>query len=112
MKLLSQQYGKAGVRVLKVTRQGERHSVKEVDVSVMFEGDFAAAYTQADNGAVVPTDTMKNTVNALAQQHLGEDIEKFGAALGQHFLKRYAQVRQVTLRLVEHCWEPMMVDGQ
>jgi urate oxidase len=112
MKLLSQQYGKARVRVLKVSRQDGRHRLKEVDVSVMFEGAFAAAYTQADNGPVVPTDTMKNTVNALAREHLGEDIENFGAALGQHFLKRYGQVRQATIRLVEHCWEPMTVDGQ
>src|ERR1041385_3766303 len=112
MKLLSQQYGKARVRVLKVSRQDGRHRLKEVDVSVMFEGAFAAAYTQADNGPVVPTDTMKNTVNALAREHLGEDIENFGPALGQHFLKRYGQVRQATIRLVEHCWEPMTVDGQ
>src|SRR5436309_600174 len=110
MKLLSQQYGKAHVRVLKVKREDERHSIKEVDVSVMFEGDFAPAYTQADNSPVVPTDTMKNTVHALAQQHLGEDIEKFGALLGEHFLKRYGQVRQARIRLLEHCWAPMLVD--
>ena len=31
---------------------------------------------------------MKNTINALAQQHLGEEIERFALTLGKHFLTR------------------------
>ncbi len=112
MKLLSQHYGKAHVRVLKVAREGGRHSIKEVDVSVMLAGDFDAAYTHSDNRRVVPTDTMKNTVNALAKEQLAADIEKFGVALGGHFLKKYPQVRRATIRLAEHCWQRMTVDGQ
>lgn len=112
MKLLSHHYGKARVRVLKVLRADERHEVKEVEVSVMLEGDFDASFTRADNALVVPTDTMKNTVHALAKDRLGEDIEKFGLALGEHFLGRYSQISRASIRVAEHCWQRLAVNGQ
>ena len=92
MKLIQHQYGKARVRVLKVTRDGKQHSLKELDVSVALQGDFDASYTQADNRLVVATDSMKNTVNIFAKKKLGAENEKFGLALGQHFLKKYPHV--------------------
>ena len=49
MKLIGHQYGKARVRVLKVFRNGPRHSVKELDVQVMLHGGFDASFTRADN---------------------------------------------------------------
>jgi urate oxidase len=112
MKLSHQQYGKDRVRVMKVTRNGSEHSVKEVEVSVALEGDFVASYTSGDNSKVVPTDTMKNTVNALAKQYLGGDTERFGIALGEHFLKRYSQIQKVTLHLSERMWKRLNIDGK
>ena len=72
------------VRVARVRREGTRHSIHEVEVQVMVRGDFAASYTAGDNSLVVPTDTMKNTVNVLAQTELSDEIERFGLALGRH----------------------------
>jgi urate oxidase len=112
MKLTSQQYGKARVRVLKVLRDGATHRLKELTVSVMLEGDFAAAHQEGDNRLVVPTDTMKNTVYALAQERLDDEIEPFGLALGEHFLKHFTQVRQATVNFQERPWQRMLVDGQ
>jgi urate oxidase len=112
MQLISQQYGKARVRVLKVIRDGATHHLKELTVSVMLEGDFAAAHEKGDNRLIVPTDTMKNTVYVLAQERLGQETEPFGLALGEHFLKHYAQVRQATLSFSEQAWQRMPVDGQ
>jgi urate oxidase len=112
MKLRQQQYGKARVRVLKVTRTPQHQEIKEVTVAVMLEGEFATSYTNGDNSQVVATDTMKNTVNALAKEHLGAQLEFFGIALGEHFLKRYAQVRQATVQLTERPWQRLTVDGQ
>jgi urate oxidase len=40
MKLIQHNYGKAKVRVLKVFRAGAIHSIKELDVQVMLQGDF------------------------------------------------------------------------
>src|SRR5207344_1749001 len=40
MKLVSHNYGKAHVRVLKVQRDGHVHHLKELDVQVILQGDF------------------------------------------------------------------------
>src|SRR5262245_17624078 len=112
MKLSHHQYGKARVRVIKVTRDGARHSLKELDVSVMLAGDFDASYTKADNSLVVATDTMKNTVNIFAKEKLGAENEEFGVALGEHFLKTYPQVQRAEIELIQHCWERMYASGK
>jgi urate oxidase len=112
MKLVHHHYGKARVRVMKVTRNGTQHSLKELEVSVMLKGDFDASYTRAENRLVVPTDTMKNTVYVLARQKLGAETEEFGLVLGEHFLKTYPQVGQVTIGLAERGWERMVFGGQ
>ena len=70
MPFVGQQYGKANVRVLRVQRARQRHEVREARVKVTLDGDFARAYTAADNSSVVPTDTMKNLVNVLAFEHV------------------------------------------
>ena len=109
MKLTQHHYGKAKVRVMKVTRAGAEHSLKELEVSVMLRGDFDASYTRAENRLVVLTDTMKNTVYALAREKLGAETEDFGLVLGEHFLKTYPQVEQADIGLSERGWERMAV---
>jgi urate oxidase len=112
MKLISHQYGKARVRVLRVFRDEAEHDVRELEVSVMLEGEFESSFSRADNSLVVPTDTMKNAVNVLAKEHLRADLEPFGVALSEHFLSRYKQVGRATVRLLEHRWQRMMIGGQ
>ena len=111
MKLLSNRYGKARVRVLKILRDGPTHTIKEVDVKAMLEGDFAASYTAADNSNVVATDTIKNTVNVLAKKHLGEEIERFGVSLGEHFLQKYGQVASASAEIFSKNWQRMTIGG-
>jgi len=111
MKLVQHNYGKASVRLLKVFRAGKIHSLKELDVQVMLQGNFDAAYTQADNRLVVATDSIKNTIHVLAKQKLGAETEEFGISLCEHFLKTYAQVRRVEATLTQHCWTPIRVKG-
>lgn len=112
MKLIHQNYGKAAVRILKVHRNGKKHSVKELEVQVMLQGDFQASYTGGDNRLVVATDSMKNTVNVLAKQKLGLETETFGVLLGRHFLKTYRHISRVEITLAEHCWDRISVRGQ
>src|SRR5271155_57448 len=102
MKLLHHNYGKAKVRVLKLFRTGKTHSLKELDVQVMLQGDFHASFIKADNRSVVATDSMKNTVNIFAKEELGDQNEEFAISLGQHFLKTYPQVKRVEIILSEH----------
>jgi urate oxidase len=112
MKLIQHNYGKAGVRVLKVMRAGKVHSLKELDVKIMLQGGFHASYTQSDNRLVVATDSIKNTVNVFAKQKLGAETEVFGIALGGHFLQTYQHVSRVEVSLLEHCWSRIATGGK
>lgn len=112
MKLSSNSYGKAGVRVLKVIRDGARHSIKELDVAVTLKGNFEASYTKGDNSAIVPTDTIKNTVQVLAHKYLGNETEEFGVLLAEHFVKTYSQVDVALVVLREQPWQRMTVGGE
>ncbi len=77
------QYGKAEVRLVRINRDGDRHQIKDLNVSTSLRGDFADAHLAGDNAKVVATDTQKNTVYAFAQQYGVGEIEEFGAAPGQ-----------------------------
>src|SRR2546423_6376772 len=109
-KLISHRYGKARVRALKILRAEDRQSIKEIDVAAMLEGDFESSYTKGDNTKVVATDTIKNTINVLAQEKLGEEIETFAIALGKHFLERYKQVRSASIDISERDWRRMEIE--
>jgi urate oxidase len=110
MKLLSNRYGKARVRVMKILRDGATHTIKEIDVAALLTGDFAASYTAADNSKVVATDTIKNTINVLAKEHLGLETERFASSVAQHFLKRYEQVESASVEIFAKHWQRIEVD--
>ncbi|REK10947.1 MAG: urate oxidase [Planctomycetota bacterium] len=110
--LVSQSYGKTQVRLSRVFRDGPRHEIIETTLSIALEGDFDAAYTQANNAPVVPTDTMKNTVYVLARRHAIRSIEGFGQLLAGHFLEQYAQVSQATVTCEQQPWSRMEFGGQ
>src|ERR1700759_4261241 len=106
-KLIGHRYGKARVRVLKVLREGKTHNLKDLEVKVLLQGDFESSYTSGDNTKVIATDSIKNTVNFLAKQKLGHDIERFAIALSEHFLGRYPQVANTIIEIAERCWQRM-----
>jgi len=110
-KLTGHRYGKARVRVMKILREGPVHTLKDLEVAAYLKGDLASSYTSGDNSKVVATDTIKNTINVFAQQHLAEEIERFGLILGEHFLTRYEQVREAEIQISERRWERLTVDG-
>jgi urate oxidase len=111
-KLVSHRYGKGRVRVLKVLRNGETHRIRDLTVAAMLTGDFESSYTDGDNTRVVPTDTIKNTINVLAKQELADEIERFGIFLGRHFIKKYPQVRTATIDISERDWQRMQISGK
>jgi urate oxidase len=112
MKLQSHRYGKAKVRVLKVFRTDSTCSLKELEVFILLEGAFEGSYMNADNSAVVTTDTMKNTINVLAHQKLGQSIEPFALSAAEHFLKKYSHVSSATVEIAERVWQQMDLGGQ
>ena len=96
-------YGKSHVRVVKVNRRPGRHTLRDMTVDVMLEGDFAGAYLEGDNRSLPATDTMRNTVYVLAKQHPIDSLESFGGALVDRFMSR-AGVVTATVRIREHPW--------
>jgi urate oxidase len=102
--LVADTYGKSRVRLIKLTRRSDRHDVKEITFQILFRGDFLSCYESGDNTKILPTDTIKNTVYALARQHDIVSIEEFGQRLIEHFLKNNPQVENVSVELTEHMW--------
>src|SRR5688500_10542075 len=102
-------YGKSRIRLVQVSRRGDRHDLRDLTVAVRFEGDYDTSYTDGDNSDVLPTDTMKNTVYALAARERVREPEAFGIALGRHFLDRNPRLRKVHIEIVEHGWGHLTV---
>jgi urate oxidase len=105
MRLGHARYGKAGVRLLSVRREGATHHVRELTVQVSCEGDFAESYHSSDNHRVLPTDTMKNTVYALARRQPVEGLEAFAESLGREFLGECPWLTLVLIEVVGHPWQ-------
>lgn len=60
-------YGKNTVKVLVIQRQGRRHSIIELRADVELTLKSRKDYLNGDNSDIIPTDTIKNTVHALAK---------------------------------------------
>jgi urate oxidase len=102
-------YGKSRIRLVRVTRHGDRHELRDFTVAVAFEGRYDTSYIAGDNADVLPTDTMKNTVYALAaREGLGEP-EVFGQLLGRHFIERNPLLDRVIIDLVDHGWDRIKI---
>jgi urate oxidase len=104
-------YGKAEVRLVKVSRRSDGHDLRDLTVGVWLEGDFHAAYVGGDNTGLLATDTMRNAVYALAKDHPIDDIESFGRRLVEHFLAAGPGVTSARVNIVEHPWARLEVGG-
>jgi urate oxidase len=105
-------YGKSKVRLTKVSREGDRHELKEICVDISLEGSFHDTYTTGDNSNIIATDSMKNTVYVLAAQHPLKNIESFATTLATHFISRYEQVDKVTISIAEELWQRIHLKGE
>ena len=110
--LSSNGYGKHKVRLSKITRHEDRHDFTEISVNVVLKGAFDVAYTEGDNAPVLPTDTIKNTIYALAKDHALESIEQFGLDLAAHYMDRVPHATSASVKLEQKIWSRMVFDGQ
>jgi urate oxidase len=97
-------YGKSRVRLVQLTRRNDRHELCDLTIAIRFQGSYDESYTAGDNSAVLPTDTMKNTVYALAATGRVREAESFGLVLARHFLGRNPRLERVRIDLTEHAW--------
>jgi urate oxidase len=110
--LTKQSYGKAKVCLSYVKRSGGTHEFIQIEVNVALKGDFNAAYTDGDNRLVVPTDTMKNSVYAIARLHGVDSIESYAKNLANHFYDSFPQVEQATISVTQQPWTRIELDGK
>ncbi|MGC2401639.1 MAG: urate oxidase [Acidobacteriaceae bacterium] len=110
--LAENSYGKSSVRVMKVKRDRPSHSVLEWKVEVLLSGDFESCFISGDNRAILPTDTMKNTVYSRARESQAECIEDFALELAQFFLSRNPQVQEVAIQIASTSWEHASLEGK
>jgi urate oxidase len=103
MPLGDNRWGKSEVRLSKVFRDEGGDDFTDLTVQVLLRGDVEAAHTSGDNSRVVPTDTMRNTVYGLAQDHLDRDLERFGELLCAHFLDKNG-IDEASVTIFERVW--------
>jgi urate oxidase len=110
--LIENSYGASKVRLIKVRRFEDRHDLKELSVGIQFEGEFESSYTTGDNRSILPADTIKNTVYALAKLYTIEQIEEFAQQLINHFLTDNSQVKRVRVDIAEYLWTRITFGGK
>jgi urate oxidase len=106
------QYGKAETRVVRVTREGATHHVRDLNVSVSLTGHMDEAHLSGSNKAVLPTDTVKNTVFAFAREHGIDSPEHFGIRLARHFVGSQPTVTGARVSLEEYAWDRVPTPGE
>jgi urate oxidase len=104
-------YGKSRVRLVKVRRDRDPHELVDLSIDVQLEGDFEAVYTDGDNRACLATDTMKNTVYALARHDPLLHVESFALKLADHFASKLA-VSRVRISAIEYRWDRITAAGR
>jgi urate oxidase len=104
MNIVENRYGKSKVRVARIVRGKDHHDFHEMTVAIALEGDFDSSYREGDNSLVLPTDTMKNTIYALAQDPAVEQPESFAMLLAKHFLGHLRHVRTAKIDIYGHLW--------
>jgi len=109
LKLVHNEYGESDIRLLRVMRRGSVHELRDLTLSVQFEGDFDSAHTVGDNRKILPPNTMANTVYVLARQYPAEAIEEFALHIVEHFLTYNPQVSRVRVTAHERPWSRILV---
>jgi urate oxidase len=114
VQLGTNRYGKAEVRVVHVGRgAGPDGSdlVRDWNVSTSLSGDLAATHLTGDNSRVLPTDTQKNTVYALAKKLGGIEPEAFAVELAAHYTGSADAISRARIAIHEYPWIPVSGTG-
>ncbi|MEV6767868.1 factor-independent urate hydroxylase [Nocardia sp. NPDC051030] len=105
------QYGKAENRVVRIYRDTARHEIRDLNVSSCLRGAFDEAHTLGDQGAVLPTDSQKQTIFVYAKTHGDGSIEEYGLALARHFVNEIEPVDSARIEIEEYAWQRVPVGG-
>ncbi|XP_072047019.1 uricase-like [Amphiura filiformis] len=100
-------YGKEGIRVMRMRQEGNVYFIKEIVVDVKMKLKTHDEYKYGNNTNVFATDTMLNRVYALAKEKGIETIEQFAIDICQNHLDAYGQVVKCRAHIEEVPWRRM-----
>lgn len=106
------QYGKAENRVVRITRDTDRHEITDLNVSTSLRGDFSDAHTRGDQAQVLPTDTQKNSAFVYAKKHGVASPEDYALALGHRFLDVTPVATGARIAVEQYAWDRIPVGGE
>lgn len=109
IELAHNRYGESRIRLMRLMHRGGLHEVKDLTLVVRFEGDFGGSHRQGENRAILPPETIKNTVYVLSRQYPAEAIEEFAFHLTEHFLTYNPQVTLVDIHITERPWSRITI---
>ncbi|XP_062252073.1 uricase [Platichthys flesus] len=104
-------YGKNAVKVLVIRREGSHHSIIELKADVEITLKSRKDYLVGDNSDIIPTDTIKNTVHALAKIKGVKTIEQFSLDICNHFLTSFNHVLRAKVYMEEAPWRRLEKNG-
>ncbi len=110
--LAENRYGKARVRLMKVTRHAHGNDLREWTVKVLLRGDFESAHLDGNNSKILATDTMKNTVYSVARNSTATSMEEYAMELIDFLLARNPQVSSAEVSVASTMWKRLTVDGK
>jgi urate oxidase len=114
MQLGSNRYGKAEVRVVRVARGAGPDGgdlIKDWNVSTLLSGDLADSHLTGDNAKVLPTDSQKNKVYALAKELGCVQPEPFARELASFFTSSQEPITRARISIDECAWIPIGATG-
>ncbi|KQZ06002.1 urate oxidase [Microbacterium sp. Root53] len=106
-------YGKAENRLVRITRDTDRHEIEDLTVTSQLRGEaLAGSFLTGDNSKIVATDTQKNTIFALAKKHGVGSPERFLTLLAEHFTGSFDWIEGGLWQAEQHEWERIAVAGR
>jgi len=114
VQLGANRYGKAEVRVVRVARGAAPDGgdvIRDWNVSTSLSGDLADSHLTGDNAKVLPTDSQKNKVYALAKELGAAQPEAFAIELGSFFVASQEPITRARVSVEEYGWTPVGATG-
>ena len=110
----SNRYGKSEVRVVRVARGVAPDGgdvIRDWNVSTALSGDLDDSHLTGDNSKVLPTDSQKNRVIALAKEMGAVPPEDFALALAAFFVASQEAITRARISIDEFGWTPIGATG-
>lgn len=105
-------HGECRVRMLRLIRRGDRHDPRDLTVSIEFEGEFGAAFTDGRAVGIVPGEALQTLVHTAARTQTFREIEEFGLDLSARVLATHPQIGLVRIEIFEQPWQRIDVAGK